>query len=158
MSDNAQILAHLSQLGTPQNQFADFLTDPSRGARLLNGLATLDPTDTAYSSADVFAAVQGLSRICDGLLAHLLEKHGGQERIRNRAPAEKLLALLRAGPVNDRKSLNRLIGTFYDDWPYAAHWRRDLYRIPQGGITAMALIFGGMQKLRDMMDEQSGLA
>jgi hypothetical protein len=155
---NAEILAHLAQLGAPQNQFADFLSDASRGPRLITGLNSLDPTDTAYASPVVFAAVQGLSRMCDGLLDHLLEKYGSHERIRNRAPAEKLLALLRAGPVNDRKSLNRIIGTFYDEWPYAAHWRRDLYRIPQGGLTVAALVFGGMQKLRDMMDEQSGLA
>ena len=146
MSDNAQILAQLSQLGSPQNQFPDFLTDPSRGPRLIAGLNTLDPAQTGFPSPAVFAAVQGLCRICESLLAHVLEKYGANERVRNRAPAEKLLALLRSGPVNDRKSLNRVIATFYDDWPYAAHWRRDLYRIPQGGVTVMALVFGGMHE------------
>ena len=102
--------------------------------------------------------MQGLCRLTEGMLTHLLEKYGGNERVKNRAPAQALLDLLKSGPVNDRKSLNRIIGTFYDDWPYAAHWRRDLYRIPQGGVTVVALVFGGLQKLRDLLDEQSNLA
>ena len=67
------------------------------------------------------------------------------------------LLLLRSGPVTDRKSLNRIIGTFYLDWPYAAHWRRDLYRIPAANVTVTGLVFCGLQKLRDMLDEKNGL-
>jgi hypothetical protein len=158
VSDNAEILAQLAILGTPQNRFDDFLLDPPRGLKLLNGLQAFDASQSGFRNQDIFAAVQGLCRISESLLAHVLEKYGNNERIKNRAATEKLLSLLRAGPVNDRKSLNRIIGTFYDDWPYAAHWRRDLYRIPQGGLTVMGLIYGGVQKLRDLMDEQSGLA
>ena len=156
--DNAIILPQLAILGTPQNRIDDFLADPSRGLKLLNGLQTFDPGQTGYRNEDVYAAVQGLCRLAEGLLSHLIEKYGSNERVKNRAAAQALLDLLKAGPVNDRKTLNRIIGTFYDDWPYAAHWRRDLYRIPQGGVTVMALIFGGLQKLRDLLDEQSGLA
>ena len=155
---NGQILGQLKLLGTPENAFVDFLADPERGLKLLNGLQALDAAQPNFSSADMFAAAPGLCRMTDALLAHLLAKFGSHDRIRNVAPARKLLAQLRSGPVNDRKSLNRIIGMFYDDWPYAAHWRRDLYRIPQGGLTVAALVFGGLQKLRDMMDEQNGLA
>jgi hypothetical protein len=155
---NAHILPQLAILGTPQNQFEDFLADEERGLKLLNGLQAFDPGATGFRNQDIYAAVQGLARITEGLLTHLLEKYGSNERIKNRGPARDLLELLKSGPINDRKSLNRIIGTFYDDWPYAAHWRRDIYRIPQGGLTVMALIYGGIQKLRDLLDEQTGLA
>ena len=158
MSDNAQILAQLAILGTPQNRFEDYLADPARGARLVHGLNAFDASDTSCRNEDTFLAVQGLCRLSEALLAHLLEKFGSNDRLKNRVAGEKLLALLRAGPVTDRKSLNRIIGTFYDEWPYAAHWRRDLYRIPQAGLTVMGLVYGGVQKLRDMMDEKTGLA
>ncbi len=156
-NDNAFILPQLATLGTPQNRFDDFLADPARGNKLVNGLHIFDPGQTGYRNEDIYAAVQGVCRLTEGLLAHLLEKYGGNERVKNRVPAQALLDLLKSGPVNDRKTLNRLIGTFYDDWPYAAHWRRDLYRIPQGGVTVVALVFGGLQKLRDLLDEQSNL-
>lgn len=155
---NAQILASLAQLGTPQNQFNDFVLDPIRGSRLMNGLLALDPGQTNFKAEDVYAAVQGLGRLTEALLAHLIEKHKGQDRIKNFIASGKLLLLLRAGPVTDRKSLNRIIATFYDDWPYAAHWRRDLYRIPAANMTVMGLVFCGLQKLRDLLDEQNGLA
>jgi hypothetical protein len=156
--ENAAILSNLAALGSPSNQFEDFLTAPDRGLRLLAGLQAFDPGQTGFRSQDVYAAVQGICRIAEPLLAHLLEKYQSNERIKNHEPGKKLLALLRAGAVVDRKSLNRVIATFYDDWPYAAHWRRDLYRIPQGGLTVMGLVFGGLQKLRDLLDEQTGLA
>jgi len=156
--DNAQILAQLTALGTPGNTFEDFLANSERGLRLLAGLQAFDPGQTGFRTQDVYAAAQGLCRIAEPLLNHLLEKFQSNERIKNREPASKLLALLRAGALVDRKSLNRVIATFYDDWPYAAHWRRDLYRIPQGGVTVMSLVFGGLQKLRDLLDEQTGLA
>ena len=155
---NGQILAQLALLGTEDNRFADFLADPERGAKLVHGLDALDPGQTGFRSEDIFAAAQGLCRLAEGLLAHLIEKYKGQERIKNLLASGKLLLLLRSGAVNDHKSLNRILATFYDDWPYAAHWRRDLYRIPAGGVTVMALVFGGLQKLRDLLDEQSGLA
>jgi hypothetical protein len=156
--DNAKILSNLAALGSPGNKFEDFLSQPDRGLRLLAGLQAFDPGQTGFRNEDVYAAAQGLCRIAEPLLAHLLEKYQSNERIKNQEPGKKLLALLRSGPLVDRKSLNRVIATFYDDWPYAAHWRRDLYRIPQGGLTIMGLIFGGLQKLRDLLDEQTGLA
>ena len=155
--DNAQILAQLTALGSPGNTFEDFLLAPERGLRLMGGLQAFDAGQTGFRTQDVYAAAQGLCRIAEPLLNHLLEKFQN-ERIKNREPAKKVLALLRAGALVDRKSLNRVIATFYDDWPYAAHWRRDLYRIPQGGVTVMGLVFGGLQKLRDLLDEQTGLA
>lgn len=155
---NAQIIASLAQLGTSQNLFEDFVLDPARGTRLMNGLQALDPGETNFRPEDVYAAVQGLCRLAEALLSHLIEKHKGQERIKNFMASGKLLLLLRGGPVTDRKSLNRIIATFYDDWPYAAHWRRDLYRIPAANLTVMGLVFCGLQKLRDLLDEQNGLA
>ena len=156
--DNAHILAALAQLGTPQNTFEDYLGDPNRSWKLLQGLHQFEPGETGFKNEFVFAAAEGLRRLSEALLAHLIEKYKDQPRIKNYGPSGKLLLTLRSGAINDRKSLNRVIATFYDDWPYAAHWRRDLYRIPAGGLTVMALIFGGMQKLRDLMDEQAGLA
>lgn len=156
--DNAQILARLATLGTPGNTFEDLLSEPERGLRLLGGLQSFDPGHTGFRNQDIYAAAQGICRIAEPLLSHLLDKFQSNERIKNREPGKKLLALLRTGPLVDRKALNRVIATFYDDWPYAAHWRRDLYRIPQGGVTVMGLIFGGLQKLRDLLDEQTGLA
>lgn len=155
---NAQILAQLAVLGSEQNRLDDFLADPERGAKLIAGLNALDLEQTGFRSEDVYAAAQGLCRLTEALLSHQIDKHRGQERIKNLLASGKLLNLLRSGPVTDRKSLNLIIGTFYDDWPYAAHWRRDLYRIPAGGLTVMHLVFGGLQKLRDLMDEQNGLA
>ncbi|HYG75317.1 MAG TPA: hypothetical protein VEK08_09975 [Planctomycetota bacterium] len=155
---NASILAQLAMLGTEQNRFDDFLLDPQRGTKLMQALLELDPGQTGFRHEDVLAAAQGLCRLSEALLAHLIEKYKGQERIKNLMESGKLLLQLRSGPVIDRKSLNRIIGTFYLDWPYAAHWRRDLYRIPAGNITIMGLIYFGLQKLRDLLDEQTGLA
>ncbi len=155
--ENARILAQLAALGAAPNGFGDFLADPERGAKLLHALQEFDPSKTGFRNEDLFAAAEGLRRLCESLLAHLIEKYRHQERIRNIGPGGRLLTQLRAGPAVDRRSLNRTIGTFYDDWPYAAHWRRDLYRLPAAGLTVFALIFGGMQKLRDLLDEQTGL-
>jgi hypothetical protein len=157
-NDNAVILANLALLGAGQNRLEDFIIDPSRGMKLINGLHALDASHANFRSEDLFAAVQGLSRLSESLLAHLIDKYQGQERIKNFMASGNLLLALRSGPVIDRKSLNRIIGTFYLDWPYAAHWRRDLYRIPVANLTMMDLVFGGLQKLRDMLDEQSGLS
>ena len=154
---NAQILAQLALLGTEQNRLDDFLLSPERGVKLAQGLQAFDPATTGFSSEDVYAAAQGLSRMAEALLAHLIEKHKGNERIKNLMASGKLLLQLRSGPLIDRKSMNRIIGTFYLDWPYAAHWRRDIYRTPEGGMTVMALIFSGLQALRDLLDEQDGL-
>jgi len=96
--------------------------------------------------------------LTEALLDHLIAKYKGNDRVKNVIPSGNLLLQLRAGPALDRKSLNRAIGTFYLDWPYAAHWRRDLYRIPEGGLTVFGLVYGGLQKLRDLLDEQTGLA
>lgn len=155
---NAQILASLAQLGTHQNLLEDFILDPERGTRLMNGLQALDPGQTNFRAEDVYAAAQGLCRMSEAVLAHLIDKYKGQDRIKNFMQNGKLLLLLRAGSCTDRKTLNRIVSTFYLDWPYAAHWRRDLYRIPVANVTVMGLIFNGLQKLRDLLDEQNGLA
>ena len=157
LTTNADILAQLAILGTGENHFNDFLAHPERGAKLLNALQTFDPGCTGFQNADLYAAAQGLCRLCEGLLAHLIDRYKGQARIKNLTASGKLLALMRSGAAIDRKTLNRILGTFYIDWPYAAHWRRDLYRIPAGGLTVMGLIYGGLQKLRDMRDEQAGM-
>ena len=147
----------LAALGTAPNRFEDFLGSPDRGTKLMGALQALDPTPRGLRNEEIYAAAQGLSRLAESLLGHLLERYTNQERIKNLVPSRKLLLLLRAGPVLDRKSINRVIGTFYDDWPYAAHWRRDIYRVPAGGLTLFGLIYCGLQKLRDMLDEQTGL-
>jgi len=154
---NADILAQLALLGTPENELKDFLTDEQRGLKLLAGLQALDPGQTGFRSEDVYAAAQGLARLTESLLRHLIEKYNGHQRIKNLDASGKLLLALSPGGVIDRKTLNRILGTFYLDWPYAAHWRRDLYRIPVAALTVMALVFGGLQKLRDLLDEQTGL-
>jgi hypothetical protein len=155
--ENAQILAQLAVLGTGENRFEDFLKDPSRAEKLHAGLARFDPSVLGFKNEDIFAAAEGLKRLTEGLLTYLIDKYKDQDRIKNFLQSGKLLLLLRSGPVIDRRSLNRIIGTFYDEWPYAAHWRRDLYRTPEGGLTVTLLIYGGMQRLRDLMDEQAGL-
>jgi hypothetical protein len=156
--DNAMILAQLAILGTEKNRFEDFLAEPERSLKLLAGLHQFDPSATGFKHEFVFNAAEGLRFITEALLAHLIEKYRDQPRVKNLGPGGNLLLTLRSGAINDRKTLNRIIAVFYDEWPYAAHWRRDLYRIPAGGLTVTALIFGGLQKLRDMMDEQAGLA
>ena len=155
---NAQIIAQLALLGATDNRLQHFSEEPERGVKLMQALILLNPGETGFKSEDVYAAVQGLCRLTEELLTHLLEKYKGHDRIKNLMPSGKLLLLLRGGPVVDRKSLNRLLGTFYDDWPYAAHWRRDIYRTPAAGLTVTGLVFGGLQKLRDLLDEQTGLA
>jgi len=145
-------------LGTDDNRFGDYLLDSARGTKLMQGLLVLDPGQTGFKHEDIFAAAQGLCRMAESLLAHLIEQNKGQERIKNVMASGKLLLLLKSGAVVDRKGLNKILGTFYLDWPYAAHWRRDLYRIPAANLTVMALVFGGLQKLRDLLDEQTGLA
>ena len=157
LKTNAEILAQLTLLGTGENRFEDFLAQPERGAKLLVALQTFDPGCTGFQSADLYAAAQGLCRLCEALLAHLIERYKGQARIKNLTASGKLLSLMRSGAAIDRKTLNRMLGTFYVDWPYAAHWRRDLYRIPAGGLTVMGLVYSGLQKLRDMRDEQAGM-
>ena len=154
---NAEILAQLALLNTPGNRLDDFLLDPSRGLKLMQALQAFDPGTTGFKSEDIYAAAHGLSRLTEALLDHLIAKFKSNERIKNFISSGNLLLTLRAGPAMDRKALNRVIGTFYLDWPYAAHWRRDLYRIPEGGLTVFGLVFGGMQKLRDLLDEQTGL-
>lgn len=154
---NAQILAQLALLGSTENRLDQFIAEPERGQKLITGLQLFDPGETGFKTEDVYAAIQGLCKLTDELLAHLMEKHKGQERVKNLMASGKLLLILRSGPVVDRKTLNRLLGTFYDDWPYAAHWRRDIYRIPVAGLTVTSLVFGGLQKLRDLLDEQTGL-
>ena len=155
---NASILAQLAVLGTQDNRIDDFLVAPERGLKLIQGLVALDPGESAFKAEDVFAAAGGLTRLTEGLLDHLIARHRGSTRIKNLNAGGNLLLTLRAGAPLDRKALNRVIGTFYLDWPYAAHFNRDLYRVPAGGLTVFGLIFGGLQKLRDMLDEQSGLA
>jgi hypothetical protein len=155
---NAAILAQLALLGTEQNRLADFLIAPERGEKLVQGLVALDPAQTGFKPEDVYAAARGLALLTESLLDHLIARHRGNERIKNLSASGNLLLALRAGPPLDRKSLNRLIGTFYLDWPFAAHFSRDLYRLSAGGLTVFALVFGGLQKLRDLLDEQSGLA
>ncbi len=155
---NADILAQLSVLGSEQNQLPDFLADPSRGVKLLQALTAFDSGTTGFKAEDVYAAANGLGRLTEALLGHLIVKYRTNERVKNLIQSGNLLLQLRSGPALDRKALNRAIGTFYLDWPYAAHWRRDVYRIPEGGLTVFGLVFGGMQKLRDLLDEQTGLA
>ncbi|MEI6234018.1 MAG: hypothetical protein WCT04_13260 [Planctomycetota bacterium] len=158
MRTNADILAQLALLGTEQNRLEDFLLDPSRGVKLMQALVAFDPGATGFKTDHVYAAAHGISRLTEALLDHLIAKYKGNDRVKNVIPSGNLLLQLRAGPALDRKSLNRAIGTFYLDWPYAAHWRRDLYRIPEGGLTVFGLVYGGLQKLRDLLDEQTGLA
>jgi len=154
---NAEILAQLALLGSEQNRLDDFLREPERGLKLMQSLQAFDPGTTGFAAEDVYKAAHGLSRLTEALLDHLIAKYSGQPRIKNLIASGNLLLQLRAGPALDRKALNRAIGTFYLDWPYAAHWRRDLYRIPAGGLTVFGLVFGGLQKLRDLLDEQTGL-
>ncbi len=155
---NADILAQLTLLGAEHNRLTDFLADPARGVKLMQALTAFDPGTTGFKAEDVYAAAHGLARLTEALLDHLIAKYRGNERVKNVIASGNLLLQLRAGPALDRKALNRAIGTFYLDWPYAAHWRRDLYRIPEGGLTVFGLVFGGLQKLRDLLDEQTGLA
>jgi hypothetical protein len=155
---NAQILVQLATLGSEQNRFPDFLGDPQRGLKLIQALQAFDPSATGFKTESIFAAATGLTGLSEALLEHLIGKYKGNDRIKNFIASGNLLLTLRAGPALDRKALNRIIGTFYLDWPYAAHWRRDLYRIPEGGLTVFGLIYCGLQKLRDLLDEQTGLA
>ena len=155
---NADILAQLALLGTAQNRLDDLLQDPARGIKLMQALTALDPAAIGFEAASVYSAAHGLARLTEALLDHLIAKYNGSDRVKNLTASGNLLLQLRAGPALDRKSLNRALGTFYLDWPYAAHWRRDLYRIPEGGLTVFGLVYGGLQKLRDLMDEQTGLA
>jgi hypothetical protein len=154
---NAQILAQLALLGAPENRLEDFILNPERGPKLINGLNALDPSVTGFKNEDIYSAAQGLCRLTEALLSHLIEKYKDQDRVKNLMASGKLLLQFKSGPIIDHKSLNRVISTFYLDWPYAAHWRRDLYRIPEAGLTVTALVFGGLQKLRDLIDEQAGL-
>ena len=156
-SVNAQVLAQLALLGSPDNRLEDFLREPERGLKLLQALQAFDPGTTGFKSDDIYAAAHGLSGLTEALLDHLIAKYKNHERLRNYISSGTLLLALRAGPAMDRKALNKVIGTFYLEWPYAAHWRRDLYRIPEGGLTVFGLVFGGLQKLRDLIDEQTGL-
>jgi len=43
MRTNADILAQLALLGTEQNRLEDFLLDPSRGVKLMQGRRVLKP-------------------------------------------------------------------------------------------------------------------
>jgi hypothetical protein len=154
---NAEILVNLALLGTEQNRLEDFLREPERGVKLMQALQAFDPGVTGFNAEHIHRAAQGLSRLTEALLDHLIAKYKNSDRVKNLIASGNLLLQLRAGPPLDRKALNRAIGTFYLDWPYAAHWRRDLYRIPEGGLTVFGLVFGGLQKIRDLLDEQTGL-
>src|SRR5437667_8711806 len=110
---NADILAQLALLGTEQNRFEDFLADPSRGLKLMQSLQAFDPGAIGFEAKDIHAAASGLARLADALLGHLITKYKGHERIKNFIASGKLLLALRAGPALDRKSLNRVISTFY---------------------------------------------
>ena len=154
---NAEILVNLALLGTEQNRLEDFLREPERGVKLIQALQAFDPSALGFNAEHVYKAAHGLSRLTEALLDHLIAKYRGSDRVKNLIPSGNLLLQLRAGPPLERKTLNRAISTFYLDWPYAAHWRRDLYRIPEGGLTVFGLVFCGLQKLRDLLDEQTGL-